>query len=166
MPSVGFQLCDPSYPAAADLSLRPRGHQDTYNSFSHGSTAPSEPGPPQFEVPGWHSDAPHSVGLLWTSDQPVAETSTWQHTTLTTNIHALGGIRTHDLSRRAAENLRLRQRGHWDRLYIKWVSWKWVLISCCHTPNVYSYHVSCFCSQHTVGAVAVNSTVFCQCSHW
>ena len=25
-----------------------------------------------------------SVGLLWTSDQPVAKTSTWQHTTLTT----------------------------------------------------------------------------------
>ena len=24
------------------------------------------------------------VGLLWTSDQLVAETSTWQHTTLTT----------------------------------------------------------------------------------
>jgi len=24
-----------------------------------------------------HSDTPHSVGLLWTSDQPVAETSTW-----------------------------------------------------------------------------------------
>ena len=23
-----------------------------------------------------HSDTPHSVGLLWTSDQPVAETST------------------------------------------------------------------------------------------
>ena len=29
------------------------------------------------------SDTPHSVGLLWTSDQPVAQTSTWQHTTLT-----------------------------------------------------------------------------------
>jgi hypothetical protein len=28
-------------------------------------------------------DIPHSVGLLCTSDQPVAETSTWQHTTLT-----------------------------------------------------------------------------------
>jgi hypothetical protein len=26
-------------------------------------------------------DAPQSVGLLWTSDQLVAETSTWQHTT-------------------------------------------------------------------------------------
>jgi hypothetical protein len=34
-----------------------------------------------------HSDTPHSVGLLWTSDQPVAETSTWQHTTLKTNRH-------------------------------------------------------------------------------
>jgi hypothetical protein len=30
-----------------------------------------------------HSDTPHSVGLLWASDQLVAETSTWQHTTLT-----------------------------------------------------------------------------------
>jgi hypothetical protein len=27
-----------------------------------------------------HNDAPQSVGLLWTSDQLVAETSTWQHT--------------------------------------------------------------------------------------
>jgi hypothetical protein len=26
-----------------------------------------------------HSDTPHSVGLLWTGDQPDAETSTWQH---------------------------------------------------------------------------------------
>jgi hypothetical protein len=25
----------------------------------------------------------HSVGLLWTRDQPMAETSTWQHTTVT-----------------------------------------------------------------------------------
>ena len=40
------------------------------------------------------------------SDQSVAETSTWQHTTLTTNIHAPGGIRTHDRRRRAAVDLR------------------------------------------------------------
>ena len=33
-----------------------------------------------------------------------------------TNIHAPGGIRTHDLSRRAAPDLRLRPRGHLDRL--------------------------------------------------
>ena len=31
----------------------------------------------------WHSDTPHSVGLLWTNDQPVANNSTWQHTTQT-----------------------------------------------------------------------------------
>jgi len=31
-----------------------------------------------------------------------------------TNIHAPGGIRTHDLSRLAAADLRLRPRGHWD----------------------------------------------------
>ena len=30
-----------------------------------------------------HSDTPYSVGLLWTSDQPDAETCTWRHTTST-----------------------------------------------------------------------------------
>ena len=35
-----------------------------------------------------HNDAPQSVGLLRTSDQLVAETSTWQHITLTTDRHA------------------------------------------------------------------------------
>ena len=34
-----------------------------------------------------HNDAPQSVGLLWASDQFVAETSTWQHKTLTTDKH-------------------------------------------------------------------------------
>ena len=63
-----------------------------------------------------HNDAAQSVGLLWTSDQLVAETSTRQHTqhSQQTDIHAPGGIRTHDLSRRAAADLRLRPRGHWD----------------------------------------------------
>jgi len=39
-----------------------------------------------------------------------------QHTALTTDIHVPGGIRTHNLSRRAAADLRLRSRGQWDRL--------------------------------------------------
>jgi hypothetical protein len=64
-------------------------------------------------------DAPQSVESLWASDQPVAEISTWQHTTLTTdkqtNIHDPVGIRTHNISRRAAEDLHLTLRGHWDR---------------------------------------------------
>ena len=40
-----------------------------------------------FEALRSHSDTPHSVGFLWTSDQPDAETSTWQHTTLTRDRH-------------------------------------------------------------------------------
>ena len=64
-----------------------------------------------------HNDTPQSVGLLWTSDQPVAQTSTWQRTTLTRDGHPFlpGGIRTHNLSWRAAADLRLRPRDHWDR---------------------------------------------------
>jgi hypothetical protein len=56
--------------------------------FSHGATAPSGPGPPHyrgFMIILRHT--PQSVGLLWTSDQPDAETSTWQHTTLTRERH-------------------------------------------------------------------------------
>jgi len=37
-----------------------------------------------------HSGTPHSVGLLWTSDRPVAETSAWQHTSLTRDRHPWG----------------------------------------------------------------------------
>jgi hypothetical protein len=40
-----------------------------------------------FEPSRSHSDTPHSVGLLWTRDQPVAETSIWQHTALTRDRH-------------------------------------------------------------------------------
>jgi hypothetical protein len=35
-----------------------------------------------------HNNVPRSVELLWTSDHLVAETSTWQHTTHTTDKHA------------------------------------------------------------------------------
>jgi hypothetical protein len=58
--------------------------------FSNGSTAPWGPRPPHFSRLHDHIlflDTPHSVGLLWTRDQLVSETSTWQHTTLTTDRH-------------------------------------------------------------------------------
>jgi hypothetical protein len=57
--------------------------------FFNGSTAPWGPRPPHFSRLHDHTllDTPHSVGLLWMSDQPVAQTSTWQHTTLTTDRH-------------------------------------------------------------------------------
>jgi len=45
--------------------------------FVFGATAPSEPGPP-YSRGFWitHNDASQSAGLLLTSDQLVAETST------------------------------------------------------------------------------------------
>jgi hypothetical protein len=60
-----------------------------------------------------------TVGLLWTSDQPVSETCTCtgQHNieTQETNIHALSGIRTSVPSNQAAADLRLRPRGYRSR---------------------------------------------------
>jgi len=38
-----------------------------------------------------HSDTPHLVESLWTGDQPVTETSTWKHTTFSTDRHPLPG---------------------------------------------------------------------------
>jgi len=82
------------------------------------ATAPSGSGPSHsrgFYIT--HNDAPQSVGLLWTSDQLVAETCTWQHKAYTkqTNVHAPGRIRTHNPSRPATADVRLRPRSHWDR---------------------------------------------------
>jgi len=62
-----------------------------------------------------HSGSPHTVGLLWMSDQLVAETSTWQHTNHKRDSRAPGGIRTRYPSKTAAADQRLRPRDHWDR---------------------------------------------------
>ena len=69
------------------------------------------------EVSRSHSTTHQSVGLVWTSDDLVAETSTYQHTqnSQQTDVHVPGGIRTHNLSRQLAANLRLRPRDHWER---------------------------------------------------
>ena len=50
--------------------------------------------------------------VISSSQRPLPDNT--QHSQQT-NIHDLGGIQTHDLSRRAAADLRLRPRGHWDR---------------------------------------------------
>jgi hypothetical protein len=63
-------------------------------------------------------DTTHSVGLLWTNDQPVAETSTWQHTTQETSIDASGGIRIHNPSKRAVADPHLRTCGQFLALQI------------------------------------------------
>ena len=53
--------------------------------FSLWRCSPTRAMDPSFLIT--NNNAPHSVGLFWTSDQFVAETSTWQHTTLTTDKH-------------------------------------------------------------------------------
>ena len=58
-------------------------HPNNIVFFNHGTTALEGQGLLIVEGSWSHSDTPHSVGLLWTSDQPDTETSTWQHTTLT-----------------------------------------------------------------------------------
>jgi len=58
----------------------------------------------------------HSVGLLWMRDQlsrPLPDNT--QHSR-GEDIHASGGIRTHNPSKREAANPRLRLRDHWNGL--------------------------------------------------
>jgi hypothetical protein len=59
----------------------------------------------------------HSVRFVRTSDQPDAETSTWQHTTLTTDRHPCPWRDSTPQSQQASgRRPRLRPPGHWDRL--------------------------------------------------
>ena len=53
--------------------------------------------------------------MISPSQRPLPDNT--QHTQQT-NIHAPGGIRTHDRNKRAAVDLRLRPRGYWDRLLL------------------------------------------------
>ena len=78
---------------------------------------PSEPGPPH----SW-GFLDHIQRRITVGRTPLDEWSarrrdlylTTQHSQQT-DIHAPGGIRTRNFSRRAAADLRLRRRGHWDR---------------------------------------------------
>ena len=60
------------------------------------------------------SDTPHSVGLLCTSDQSVAEISVWKDTTFTErDVHLPSGSRTYNPNMRVAVEPRLTPHGHW-----------------------------------------------------
>jgi hypothetical protein len=64
-----------------------------------------------------HSDTPHSVGLLWTSDQPpqTHKPDNKRHSQYR-DIHVPGGIRTFKPSKRTRAGPRLELRGNWNRL--------------------------------------------------
>jgi hypothetical protein len=57
----------------------------------------------------------NSAGLLWTSKQHDAQTSTWQHATHARQTSMPPAeSRTHNSSNRVAADPHLRPRGHWD----------------------------------------------------
>ena len=88
-----------------------------------GARAPTAPPPLQWTRASsfmrflYHThDAPHSVGLLWTSYPPMAEMNTWKHPTLTTNKYPYPRWDSNPQSQHAAAaDPYLRPRGHWDR---------------------------------------------------
>ena len=102
------------------------------------------------------------------------------HNTQQTNIHAPGGIRTHDRSRRAAVDLRLRPRGCWDRPVYE-VMWKniveldmpqttvWPMRIVClitkatNTQSESIYHTFCFSATSMVMRTRLNVTLYAHC---
>ena len=82
--------CDPTRVMASSFTRFSRSHTTTHHSR-------------------WDS----SGRVISSSQRPLPDNT--RHLQQT-NIHAPGGIRTHSLSRRAAADLRLRPRSHWDRL--------------------------------------------------
>ena len=74
-----------------------------------------------------HTRQDSSGRVISSSQRPLPDNT--QHSQQT-DIHAPGGIRTHNLSRRAAVDLHLRQRGHWDRHY------KYDKISYCYFSDI------------------------------
>jgi hypothetical protein len=89
--------------------------------FSYGSTAPRGPRPPLFFF--FRGFAITHIRHTTLGRTPLDEGSarrrdlylTTQQHSQETDIHASGGIRTHDPSKRAAVDPRLRRHGHWDR---------------------------------------------------
>jgi hypothetical protein len=68
-----------------------------------------------------HSRQDSSGRVISSSQRPLPDNT--QHSQQR-NIYASSGIRTHDLSRRAAADLHLRPRGHWDRLFLNYAPCK------------------------------------------
>jgi hypothetical protein len=91
--------------------------------FFYGSTALYGPGSPRFVEVSWsHTlDTPQSYDSSGrgtsSSQRPLLDNT--QHSQ-ETDINAPGGIRTHDPSKRAAEDP---LHGPWDRVYPKYIKW-------------------------------------------
>jgi len=59
-----------------------------------------------------HSDTPHAAELLWVSDQPDADIPDNTQHSHETDVHALGGNRNLNATKRTAADPSLKPRGH------------------------------------------------------
>jgi hypothetical protein len=125
-------------------------------NFFYGLTALLGLGLPVDEVSRSHSYPPHLVGLLWTSDGPIAETSTWPHAghSQETGAHAPGRIRIRNPSKWAAANPHLRPPG------------RLALIQnapcCCNMPP----QVCFYCSIPDMGIQSKPLNFLCEFYYW
>jgi hypothetical protein len=83
----------------------------------HGATAPRGPGPPYCQrftiiLKTHHTRYDSSGRGISPTQRPLPDNA--QHSQRT-EMHALGGVRTHNPSMRAAEDTRPTPYGHWDR---------------------------------------------------
>jgi len=85
------------------------------NTFFFGATAPRGPGPPHSWGGPWGSTTVgrKSSGRVISSSQRHLPDNT--QNSQQTEMHDPGGIRIHNFSRRAASDVPLKPRGHWDR---------------------------------------------------
>jgi len=94
--------------------------------ISYGATTPSGPGPLIIEASRPHSDTQRSEGILWTSDQPDAQTSIWQQRTLTGDISiTTGGNQTRNPNKLAASDPRL-----WHMLFVEHINCNKIILYC------------------------------------
>jgi hypothetical protein len=77
-------------------------------------------------VASWNLGNHLSICLKTRGNQEKKPVSRWPVVGQQKNIHASGGIRTHNRSRRVAVDLRIRLRGQWDWQYIICICLKFI----------------------------------------
>ena len=105
-----------------------------------------------------HSRYDSSERMISPSQKPLPDNT--QHSQQT-NIHALGGIRTHNLSRRAAKDLCLRPRGHWDRQTLVFIT-----INALHVSGGSSAHHQELKTLYTASGICRAFTASCRYREW
>jgi hypothetical protein len=108
-----FVRCQCGQVLIRGLCRRMQPFNKVINFLYHGITALVDQGLLIIEDSWSHSDTPHSVTPLWTSDQSDAATSAWQHTTIRNDRHIYN---RRDTNARSQQGSGLRPRGYRDRL--------------------------------------------------